>query len=365
MSRSRRFAAVPLPKHVFKVKGRKGQVYLYFQRNRGQEDHGPLVRLPDADTPEFWAKVKELGSEQAVGPKANTVEDMIAKYKASPEWKELQPNSQRLYQFRLDTISLAWGKRMACDVTPAMVLALRDHLGKSPSVANQTVKIVRLLWKWGVPREFSKSNPAREIVAIRYDEEGAEPWPEHVYEYVLANAPATFRNMAVLGRATGQRAGDLCKMRPADKRDGGMYTTIEKIGGKRHWVPLKISDQEALDALGVEAMVPYLTSARGKRLTARALAGSWRDWQATDAGKPTAGCTIHDLRATAVCDRRLDGMSHQEVSNDIGMSIGMVMRYSRKIDQKLLGEPSVEKRERAENERLKTKSEILQTKKPK
>ena len=117
MSRSRRFAAVPLPKHVFKVKGRKGQDYYYFQLNRGKPDHGPLVRLPNYDTPEFWERAKELGSQAPAGRKEKTVDDLIDKYKAAPEWKELQPNSQRLYQFRLDTIALAWGMGMVLALT--------------------------------------------------------------------------------------------------------------------------------------------------------------------------------------------------------------------------------------------------------
>lgn len=360
MSRSRRFAAVPLPKHVFRVKGRKGQIYLYYQRGRGQAEPGPLVRLPAADTPEFWARVRELNAGAVAKTMPKSVDDMIANFKKSTDWTGLKPNSQRLYQFRLDTISLAWGKMLAADVTPAMVLGLRDHLGESPSVANQTILIARLIFKWGVPREYAKSNPAREVAAIRYDEDGAEPWPDDVYDYVVNHAPKTFRHMAILGRATGQRAGDLCKMRPADKRDGGMYTEIQKLGGKRHWVPLKTSDQQALDALGVEMMVPYITSATGKRMNARGLSSAWREWVLTDAGKPARGRTIHDLRATAVCDRRMDGMTHQEIANDIGMSPGMVSRYSRKIDQKMLGEASVEKRERAENDRLKVKSAAIE-----
>lgn len=356
MSRSRKFAAVPLPKHVFKIKGRKGQAYYYYQRNRGQEDHGPLIRLPEYDEPEFWAKVKELNAGPVVTVKEKTVDDMIAKYKLSAEWTGLKPNSQRLYQFRLDTIALAWGKKLAADVTPAMVLQLRDHLSESPSVANQTVQIARLLFKWGVPREFASTNPAREVAMIRYDEEGAEPWPEAVYAHVVQNAPKAFKHMAIIGRATGQRAGDLCKMRPADKRDGGMNLAIQKLGGKKHWVPLKASDHQAIDALEVDMMVPYITSPTGKRYTAHGLLNAWKAWLSTEAGKPAVGCTIHDLRAMAVCDRRMDGMTHQEIANDIGMSIGMVSRYSKKIDQKLLGEATIEKRERAENERLKSKT---------
>jgi hypothetical protein len=35
----------------------------------------------------------------------------------------------------------------------------------------------------------------------------------------------------------------------------------------------------------------------------------------------------------AVCDRRIDGLSHQEFSEQLCMSTDMVMRYSKHIDQ--------------------------------
>ena len=44
----------------------------------------------------------------------------------------------------------------------------------------------------------------------------------------------------------------------------------------------------------------------------------------------------HGLRAMAVCDRRLDGLSHQEISAQLCMSLPMVMRYSKHIDQERL-----------------------------
>jgi hypothetical protein len=34
----------------------------------------------------------------------------------------------------------------------------------------------------------------------------------------------------------------------------------------------------------------------------------------------------------AVCDRRIDGLSHQEISAQLCISLGMVMRYSKHID---------------------------------
>jgi hypothetical protein len=42
------------------------------------------------------------------------------------------------------------------------------------------------------------------------------------------------------------------------------------------------------------------------------------------------------LRALAVCDRRIDGLSHQEISAQLCISMDMVMRYSKHIDQERL-----------------------------
>ena len=56
--------------------------------------------------------------------------------------------------------------------------------------------------------------------------------------------------------------------------------------------------------------------------------------------------TIHGLRATAVCDRRLQGIAEQNIASDIGMSVDMVRRYSRHIDQAENARVSRDKRER-------------------
>jgi len=55
---------------------------------------------------------------------------------------------------------------------------------------------------------------------------------------------------------------------------------------------------------------------------------------------------LHGLRAMAVCDRRLDGLSHQEISAQLCMSLGMVMRYSKHIDQERLAREANKRRSR-------------------
>ena len=62
---------------------------------------------------------------------------------------------------------------------------------------------------------------------------------------------------------------------------------------------------------------------------------------------------LHGLRAMAVCDRRLDGLEHQEIAAQLGMGLPMVMRYSRQIDQEALARRGNAKRERVANKIVK------------
>ena len=44
---------------------------------------------------------------------------------------------------------------------------------------------------------------------------------------------------------------------------------------------------------------------------------------------------LHGLRATAVCDRRVQGLSHQAIANQLCMSPDMVIQYSKGMDSEV------------------------------
>jgi len=52
----------------------------------------------------------------------------------------------------------------------------------------------------------------------------------------------------------------------------------------------------------------------------------------------------HRLRAMAVCDRRIDGLSHQVILAPLWASMDMVMRYSKHIYQEGLGREANKRR---------------------
>jgi hypothetical protein len=62
---------------------------------------------------------------------------------------------------------------------------------------------------------------------------------------------------------------------------------------------------------------------------------------------------LHGVRASAVVLRRMAGANHQQISNDIGMSLEMVMHYGRFMDQKEAAESNILLLEEADKRRPK------------
>ena len=127
-------------------------------------------------------------------------------------------------------------------------------------------------------------------------------------------------------------------MRPADRRDIGIDVLVGKRRDKPHWVPLTASFIAEIDGWGAPVMTPYLLSTAGRRYTGDHLNSRWNRWRSSPAAEPIRDVelTIHGLRATAVVDRRLLGLTHQDIAAQLCMSLQMVMRYSRFADQEAL-----------------------------
>jgi hypothetical protein len=89
---------------------------------------------------------------------------------------------------------------------------------------------------------------------------------------------------------------------------------------------------------------PWITNAEGVPMSGAAIGDALDKFVVHRPELAGARLKPHGLRAMAVCDRRLDGLSHQEISAQLCMSIGMVMRYSKHIDQERLAREANKKR---------------------
>lgn len=329
----RKGLGVSLPRGVYRI-SRNGKEWWYYQDRRGKPDHGSNLKLPDFGTPEFWARISEIKRGHA-GPAAGSFDALIAAYQTHPKYLNLSAGSKATYRFALDHISRRWGPLRVDGLSaPAIQAFLDEKFASRPSMGNLTLAVLRTIIKWGIPRRYLTTNPAREIELMDEDARNAMPWPEEAWQRMVDTAPTVLSRLAVLGRATGQRVSDLVTMRPKGRDGAGIVTSIKKTGKQGHWCPLDPRDIAAIDGWKAFPNATYLASDTGKPISTNAIRKRFDKFVADDPVLRAAGIHIHGLRAMAVCDQRIRGDSHQRIAAAIGMSLGMVMHYSRNIDQR-------------------------------
>lgn len=335
-----RVVAVPLPSGVYRtVKRRDGKVikeYWYYQENRGKKDapKGPRIPLPHRDDPRFLDELKRVTSKTE--RPSVTIGDVIDDYLASLAFTGKSDNTKSTYLVAIKVIRAQWESLDPAAISIAGVTSLLKSVGDRPSLANMVRVMAKMILKLCVQRGLRADNPVREVDKLEEKVDGAKPLPPAAWAALTsADAPEAIRRLAILGRATGQRISDLIRMRPCDRDQDGILTTITKLGGKVHWCPLTQEQAATVDGWNQFAAATYILRPDGKRYTEDTLRYLWNSFLETDAGAPVRTYTPHDLRATKVCDERISGKSHQQISAMVGMSLGMVMKYSKHIDQRL------------------------------
>lgn len=332
---SRKAVVMPLPKGVSPVKDKRtGKVYWYHQDRRGKPDAGPRTALGEYGTPFFWAEIARV-TGQSQRPE-NTVDKLIETYKAQPEWSKRRPNTISTYETALGHVSTAWGKLDPASISVAGVLELRSRFSERPSMGNMVLVMVRALMKLAVQTGLRKDNPAREIDKLDETPDEAKPLTPEAWATIMSDAaPVALQRFAYLGRATGQRISDLVTIRPADRDQDGIMLSITKLRDKPHWCPLRPEEIAVIDGWKQFRTATYVTRENGRRHSDDTLRFAWNAFAATEAGAALRGFTPHDLRASKVCDERIRGRPHQQIAAMVGMSIEMVTKYSRHIDQRL------------------------------
>ena len=328
-----KLASLALPKYVHRIVSR-GRDYFYFQRGRESAGPGPSIKLPaDPYSVEFWTAYRNaLGAEARTG---RTFDDLIAAYQTGPEFIKRSEATRRDYKRYLDAISRAWGQLHVGSLRPKHVIQLRDQWAETPVAANHLLSVLKTLINWGIPREFSETNPCVHVPKLEVEEGGARPWPAWAYELIQNYAPEHMRRAVLLGRYTGQREADVICMAPEHIDDGGIHVTQHKTG-KELWVPLhSVLKREIKTWEGS----PFVLTSKGKPYrNADSFRSAWtRLMDETPAGKiRREGLTFHGLRASSCQKLREIGCNDEEIGSITGMSPPMVRRYLRFANQKRL-----------------------------
>jgi len=237
-------------------------------------------------------------------------------------------------------------------VRPKNVLKLRDAWATTPVAANHLLSIAKTLINWGIPREFSDSNPCAAIAKLETEDGGAKPRPGWAFDLIEAHAREDLRRAVWLGRYTGQRQADVLRMGKGDLEDGGIHVIQQKTG-KVLWIPLHRDLEKEMKCWDAVPPWTFVQTPKGEPYDTERFRAAWtRLMNTTPAGRiRREGFTFHGLRASSVENLREAGCDDAGVESITGMSQAMIRHYSRFADQRRLAKAAILRLERTSQER--------------
>jgi integrase len=201
--------------HLERRVSRHGVVCWYVRRGHGLRTR---LRAP-LGTPEFEAEyLAALQGEppsKKKGPTAGTLGWLWERYCDSSAWSALSSATRRQRENIMKHVLKAAAKAPLADITKQVILAGRERRQKTPSQANNYLKLMRGLFAWAIEAELVKANPVEGVKDVRPPKTaGFRAWEEEDVEKFDAHWPLGTRESLALAILlyTGLRRGDAARL---------------------------------------------------------------------------------------------------------------------------------------------------------
>jgi integrase len=317
-----------LPPFVVKIRKPNGRLYYYLQRHRGTTNAEGRARLPDIEAHDFWQEYALLSGVPIPKANANAISALVSAWQASPEWRGMAAKTRKEWERYSRRIAEVLGEFDVRIIKPKHVIALRDKYADTPAAANNLVRCLSAMMRWGVLRDWREDNPCREVPMLD-GEQPYEPWPWHVIDAAKIELEARRPDLwwaIALALYTGQRQSDVLPMR-WDAIQSGMIAVRQEKTDKRLAIPLHRDLKTVLDTIPKRA-VTILTSSDGVPWRT-GFRSSWKKYGPAAAN----GYVFHGLRKSAVVTLLECGASTAETSAITGQSLQMVEHYAKGVNQ--------------------------------
>lgn len=281
---------------------------------------------------------------------------VIHDFTASEKFNAMAENTKKAwrYSFRLAEHPDTLGGLSVQEVDAAFVQAFLDGLADRPAIQERTRKALKALEKWAiVRRKLPKPiTLGTEVIGCR----GArEPWTDEEVRLAEQYARPDLARVVTLAAMTGQRLGDLCRMRWGDvgpyRGRLGIDLTQEKTSTPL-WCPIIHEFEPVLNSWDRSSLW-IIAKANGSPWARQELSVTWHKHRKRNpalAPLEARRLSLHGLRATATLRLRRDGLSNAYIGKVVGMSEAMVNRYCRRADQADEAVRAMELRERTRGE---------------
>ena len=325
--------------HIKRVTAR-GRVYYYFDTGaKAYNRKGVLTtvytRLPDPKDIAFGGKyaAAKAARTKRQAPKAMTIARLIDLYQRSTEYNRLAPATRSLYDTYLRELDKLAGDAPAPLFEPQDVRTVLDRMGNRVGAANVMLRLIGGLFAWGRGRGHVTCKPTEGISEQELAEH--EPWPDDIIQAALTSDNQKVRLATHLLLYTGQRIGDVMRMRWGDIRGNRLFVTQQKTG-KSLTLPLHSALRDELAS----------TQRKGLTILCRQDGGAMSAQTVRIALK--AHCqqfgrelVPHGLRKNAVIALLEAGCTVAEVASITGQSFRMVEHYAKQWNQPTLASAAI------------------------
>lgn len=266
-----------------------------------------------------------------------TVKDLVRAYERSQPYSRLSEGTKRNYGYSLTKISNIFGDFPIDALTRRHVLIALQERIEGNGTRNMFVKVLGVIYKFGRQAEMTTARPTFDI--DMYDLGEHEPWPEYLLAAVLADENDLVRLAARLLFYTGNRIGDVCKLRWSAVRDGAIAVQQQKTG-KALAIEMH-RDLAAELANTPKRGLTILADEHGRPFKVSKVRRELQLW----ASKRGHKVVPHGLRKNAVNAFLEAGCTVAEVAAITGQTFQIVEQYAKKVNQPKLAKAAILKLE--------------------
>jgi integrase len=157
-------------------------------------------------------------------------------YIMSRRFRNLSPNSKRIYMNGVDTLNEYISGHTLNEITRPMVIGIRDLLYDSPGKCRVAMSVLNNILKYSYDKGWVKSNVASRLGDMPPYKE-IDRWQEDEIDKFLTTAPPHIKDAMMLALYTGQRRSDLIRMEWSHYRDGMIHVKQRKTDVEL-WIPV-------------------------------------------------------------------------------------------------------------------------------
>ena len=344
------------------VDKRDGRTYCYHRAS------GKRLRS-EFGTAEFFAELAAIDEAYKAKSKGDglpkSLEDLIKRYLASPNFRELAAKTRKDYERLLcDLIGFKAELHLTAIDRP-FVINLRDAYAthRSWSQANYLLRVLSIMFRFGFDLGVMSGNPAAGIKKLKRPqnlEQANRPWEPEEWDAMLKALPVHMRLPFILGNRLGLRISDVVRLPKTAIRDGWIIYSTKKRDVEI-CQPLTADIREEILRAPAHQAETLCANSQGKPWTVDGLRTNFTRIKAKllAEGVIRKGLTFHGLRHSRASELAEHGADDKEIATWLGQqSSQMARHYSARANKKRRMEATIIKMNRVKEDRAKEEQNL-------